>query len=361
MAFLGSPFWTTEQYIGAGPFALVSRDPGVRVALQANPYFVFGRPKIDALELVVVPDKNGIVVRLLAGEIDFAEHADINPLDAQTLGDHWKISSAGQVYAIFRNNRGLRFQQRDVAGHQKALLDLRVRRAVVHAIDREAMGRAETAGLAGTSDSTFPPDDPLWPRIERAITTYPFDTRRTETLLNEAGWSRATDGIFRNIVNETLDVEVNASSDYPRSPVIVADDLKRAGLNAKPVLTPDALDTDGEYRASYPGVTIPGGTPWVYTTLSRAGIPTAVNGWRGQNRSSYSHPELNMLVDRLNSTLDGRARDDLFVEIEALISADVAVGQLYYQVRPAAALSSLKGITGLGGSYAWNVWEWRFE
>ena len=48
--------------------SLAKREPGVRVTLQANPYFVLGRPNIDAIEFSVVPDKNAIVVRLMAGE-----------------------------------------------------------------------------------------------------------------------------------------------------------------------------------------------------------------------------------------------------------------------------------------------------
>jgi peptide/nickel transport system substrate-binding protein len=356
-AFLGSPFWTTEQYIGAGPFAVASRDPGVRITLRANPYFVFGRPNIDAVEMDIVPDKNSIVVRLLAGEADFADWGDISVPDAALLGEQWKATGAGQLYTAMVVNRGLVFQYRDVPGHQKALLDLRVRQAFMHAIDREALGRAETSGLGGASDTPFPPDHVLWPRIDRVITKYPLDVRRTEALLNEAGWTKPADGLFRNAGGDALDVEITASSDYPRSPVIISDYLKQAGINARPVITPEGLDADAEYRASYPGATVESWTPGLYDRIWVGQLSTPENGFRGRNRGSYSNPQLDALVERLNTTLDTPSRDDIFVEMERLVSADVAVGHLYYQVRPGVALSSLKGITGY--PYTWNVWQWR--
>jgi peptide/nickel transport system substrate-binding protein len=360
-AFLGSSFWTTEQYVGAGPFSVTKRDPGVRVTLEANPYFVLGRPNIDAIEFSVVPDKNAIVVRLMAGEVDFAEYRSIQAQDAQSLAEQWKTSGAGQVYSGLQSNRVLWFQQRDVSGHQKGLLDVRVRQALMHAIDREALGREETAGLAGASDSPFPPTDALWPRVERAITKYPLDIRRTETLLNDVGWTKAADGLFRNAGGDNLDLEVTASSDHPKEPVIISDFLKRAGVNAKPIPTSEVLEGDPEYRASFPGVSVQSGTPGSYVRVWGTQAATAANGYRGQNRSGYANPQLDALIDRLNTTLDARTREDLLVDIEAFISADVALGHLYYQVRPAVAVSSLKGITGLAGSYAWNVSEWRFE
>lgn len=181
----------------------------------------------------------------------------------------------------------------------------------------------------------------------------------------EVTWQRiyveagTPDSLFRGAAGETLTVEITASSDYPRSPVIISDFLRRAGIDARPVLSAEALDADAEYRASYPGATVESWTPGAYDRIWTGQLATPENGFRGRNRGSYSNPYLDGLVDRLNTTLDGRARDDIFVEMERFVSAEVAVGHLYYQVRPAVSLSALKGITGY--PYTWNVSEWRFE
>ena len=46
-AFNSSTFWSTEEYVGAGPFRVTRRDPGVGFTLTANPYFFLGKPRID--------------------------------------------------------------------------------------------------------------------------------------------------------------------------------------------------------------------------------------------------------------------------------------------------------------------------
>jgi peptide/nickel transport system substrate-binding protein len=358
-AFVSHPFWTTEQYVGAGPFAVSSREIGSRTIMQANPHFVFGRPQIDTVEMVVVPDKNAIAARVLAGDVDFVNYSDIPTIQAKILKDQWESQGKGTIITAQVVNRGLVFQYRDVPRRQKAMDDVRVRQALMHAIDREELGRLKTEGLAGASDTPYPVDHYLYPRIDRVISHYPLDVRRTETLLNQAGWTKGTDNLFRNASGETLDIEATASSDYPRTPVIIADFWKRAGINATPNPTTEALDADTEYRASYPGVSAESWTPGIYDNLTASQLATPSNSFRGRNRGGYNNPQFNALADRLRSTLEPDARDEVFVEMERFITSEVAIGHLYYQVRPAVVIKGLKGI--ITYPYTWNPWEWRFE
>jgi peptide/nickel transport system substrate-binding protein len=358
-AFAGHPFWSSEQYVGAGPFSVTSREAGERTVMRANPNFVFGRPQIDGVEMVVVPDKNSVVARVLAGDVDFVNYSDIPISQAAVLKEQWEGAGVGTILTAMVVNRGLVFQYRDVPRHQKALLDVRVRQAVMHAIDREEVGRLETVGLAGVSDTPYSPEHYLWPRIDSVITRYPFDVRRTESILADVGWRKGSDGVFHAASGEPLDLEVTASSDYQRTPVILADFLKRAGFDAKPVVTPEALDADPEYRASYPGATVESWAPGVYDNLSQAQLSTPANAFRGRNRGSYSNADLNGLLDRLKSTVDDRGRDDILVDMERVITGDVGIGHLYYQVRPAVVIKGLQGVTTF--PFTWNTWEWKFE
>ena len=146
---------------------------------------------IVPVEMVVVPDKNAVVARVLAGDVDFVNYSDIPIAQAAVLKDQWEATGAGAIITALVVNRGLVFQYRDVPRRQRALDDVRVRQAIMHAIDREEVGRLETVGLAGASDTPYFPEHYLWPRIDAAITRYPFDVRRSEALLAEAGWRKA--------------------------------------------------------------------------------------------------------------------------------------------------------------------------
>jgi len=357
-AFINSSYWTSEDFLHAGPFRITERNLGVGLTLEANPHFVFGRPLIDKVEVKVIPDANAIVAHLLSGDADFVD-VELGIKQAKVVKDHWEATNAGQVHTTLNKIRRLQFQYRDVPNHQAALRDLRVRRALMHSLDRDAIALSETEGFSTAAYSFFSRDSALWPRVEQVIAKYPFDPRQSEALLREAGWTRGADGMFQNTSGQSFEVEVRGST---QEPVIIADQWKRAGIDAKP-LAP-AQGADAQYKVSFPGTSLSGGTPGNYDVLSSVTLPTAANRFLGQNEGSYVNPQYDSLAERFKQALEVGDQNDLAVEIERLISLDVATGPLFYQVRPAAARAGVKGIRGLNAdiaTYAFNIWEWRIE
>src|SRR5438094_4550276 len=63
------PYWTND-YVGLGPYKVKDWERGSYILVQANDSFVLGRPKIDEIEVRIMPDANSIVAGLLAGSID---------------------------------------------------------------------------------------------------------------------------------------------------------------------------------------------------------------------------------------------------------------------------------------------------
>jgi len=357
-AFVNSSYWTSEEFVHAGPYRIAQRNLGVALTLQANPHFVYGRPQIDAVEIKVVPDVNAVVAHLLSGEVDFVD-VELGIKQAKVVKDHWETSNAGQVHTALNKIRRLQFQYRDVPNHQAALTDLRVRKALMHALDREALALSETEGFSTAADSFFSSDSSLWPRVEQAIAKYPYDPRQTEVLLREAGWIRGVDGMFQNPSGQLFDVEVRGST---QEPIIIADQWKQVGINGKPQAP--VQSSDPQYKVSFPGTSLSGGTPGNYDVLSSVTLPTAANRFLGQNEGSYFNPQYDALAERFKRALTVAEQNDLAVQIERLISVDVATGPLFYQVRPAAARTGVKGIRGLNAdmaTYAFNIWEWRIE
>src|SRR5262249_40205077 len=155
-------------------------------------YFAFGKPRIENIDVRFVTDSNTIVAGFFAGSIDFAEYTAIAVEQAVILQRRWDQDRGGRVYSdTLFGTRYLEFQRRDVPDRQKALDDVRVRRALIHAIDRQALSDALQAGYGGVADTGFPKNAPLYPRVAQVISTYPYDLRRADQALTEAGWSRA--------------------------------------------------------------------------------------------------------------------------------------------------------------------------
>jgi peptide/nickel transport system substrate-binding protein len=366
-AFSNSPYWTSEEFVGTGPYRVARWEKGVAIYGAANPHFVMGKPKIDQIELRPITDGNTVVAGFLAGSIDFSEYTTVTVENAQTLRERWQQDKGGRVFSeTMFGVRYMEFQHRDVPDHQKAVTDLRVRRALAHAFDKEALADAMQLGFGPPADSGWPKHMAIYKKIDPVIAKYPFDVRRSEQLLNEAGWTRGADGMFRDASGKTLDVPVWATADRIQEPTIVADYWKRAGINGSAFAVPLNLATNAEARVSFPAVNTSAHSAAndsiAAVNVSRNQTPTAQNRWTGKNRGSYSNPGLDRLYDLTLTTLDSAKREDYIVDLERVFSADVAQLILYYVARPAAARSSVQGVVPTGfSSLLWNMWDWTLE
>jgi peptide/nickel transport system substrate-binding protein len=360
-AFMKSTFWTSPEYVGAGPFRLTEWDKGVALTFAANPYFALGKPALDTLRVVFAADANTVAARMLAGAIDVFPTA--SAALALTLQERWQADSGGSVYIISLKARRLYFQFRDVPNQQKAVLDLRVRQALMHAIDRPALAAAVEGSLGQAADTAWPAGSRLYPRIDQAIAKYPFDVGRAQALLRDAGWTASPDGLLRNSAGQTLDMEIRTTEDVDGT--VVADYWKRAGINPTPVFITGINRRDDEYRASFPATQLQSGSSGYLTILLTSSAPAAANGFRGsQNRGTYSNPEYDRLYRAQLTTLDMDARDGLLVDLERLITQDLPVGFLMYDSAPVVARSQVKGLRNVAkelGNPLFNIWEWTVE
>src|SRR5207247_9641135 len=78
----------------------------------------------------------------------------------------------------------------------RASLEIRVRRALAHGIDRQTFTETVWAGELRLLDTIFHPGLDYYPVIDRAITKYPYDPRASQQLMAEAGYTRGPDGFF---------------------------------------------------------------------------------------------------------------------------------------------------------------------
>jgi peptide/nickel transport system substrate-binding protein len=360
-AFQKSPYWTGPDYVGAGPFRMTTWDRGVGMTFEANPYFALGRPGIDTVRVSFNADANTVAAQLLAGAVDVFPAPSVEL--ALNLKERWQEDKGGDIVLTSLKARRLFFQFRDVASHQKAVLDLRVRQALIHAVDRPAFAAAMQGSLAQVGDTAYPPDSALYPKIERVIAKYPYDVSRALALLGEAGWVRGADGMVRDSSGRTLEMEVRTPEDKDAS--IVADYWKQAGIASTPVFISAVNRRNDEYRASFPATQLQSGSGGYITNLLTANAPSPANGFRGSNnRGTYSNPEYDRLYRLQLTTLDPEARGNILADIERVITQDVAVGYLMYDAAPMVARSVVKGIKSVSkeiGNPFFNLWEWTVE
>jgi peptide/nickel transport system substrate-binding protein len=169
-----------EKPMGSGPYKFVEWQKGSKVVLTANPdYWQKGVPKIKNFVVKIVPESSTRLAELISGGIDVAQ--DILPDQVELIQSH--PSLAIKDTPILRVN----FWQFDAAGRASntPVKDVRVRRAIWHAIDRQAIVNSVLKGFGDVTNSSV---SPFQFGYDDSIPGYKYDPAAAKKLLAEAGY-----------------------------------------------------------------------------------------------------------------------------------------------------------------------------
>jgi peptide/nickel transport system substrate-binding protein len=358
-----SAFWNT-RYVGAGPYKLDSYDPAVSIEVSAFADHVLGRPKIDRVTIRGIPDVNAALAATFAGEVDFA--ADLfRAQEGITLERDWVARGDGVVLWEALGSRTLNFQFKpEYASPLEAATDVRVRRAIAHAIDKRDSFEVVTGGRGLMGDARAHPGEEYYAQVDREITKYPYDTRRAEQLLQEAGFTRSGGGQWITPRGGSAELPIwftGGAALFEQENSIIVDQLKRFGFDAVSKLFPSSGSR--EDRARQPGMIAVGSN--VTTSYHTDNIPGPANRWSGGNRGNYSNPELDRLIDRYLEEVDPQELLKLTIQTEKLVSSELPGIFLYWHSRAWAHVAKLKGpkirlSMNAAGSPLRNIHEWEW-
>ena len=175
--FLSSAF--AQHPVGCGPFRFVSHDPGQSVVLEAFEGYWGGRPNVDRLVFKIVKAERTAYEALLMGDLDVLGVTPDLWRDALT-----SAAAARLARLVYYRLNGWKVDWNQ-DGSNPFFQDVRVRRALLLALDRKRFAATAARGLARPGVSSYPPECP-W--TEPSIAALPFDPRESQRLLDEAGW-----------------------------------------------------------------------------------------------------------------------------------------------------------------------------
>lgn len=365
-AFNNLPYWKAE-YVGTGPYRLVHWEPGSHYEAAAFDGFVLGRPKINRITHRLMDD-TVVLTHILAGTLDMGQ---MNFEHYQLLDRDWVRTGQGTLILGEGNVQPNEIQLRpEYVGHP-AQLDVRVRRALSHSIDRQALNDGAFDGQGIMVETIVPPRAPsnLYQQVERAITRYPYDPRRSEQLMNEAGFTKDRDGFFADPAGQrfVLDFERNRASDRARLQLIMVDTWKRAGFEVRAYELPIG-EPPREARYTFPGIQGQGSAN--EGTWASVNIGSAQNRWTGGNRSGFSNAEYDRLFAAFNSTLDPTERTRQFVEMQRIYTEHLPTFITHFSLNTWAVGAGLRGPRGetkpigdltLGTVRYFNIHEWDWQ
>jgi len=167
--------------IGAGPYKIVSFNPGVELVLEAFDGYWRKTPSIKRLVFRSLPDETTRAAALKSGEVDVAF------LVTGPTAEDIKRTPGLRLVAPHLGIFWLDFP--DQWDTKSPWADKRVRLAASLAIDRQALNQAETLGLSRPTGSIVPRDF----EFALPIDAPPFDPKRAKQLLAEAGYPNGFD------------------------------------------------------------------------------------------------------------------------------------------------------------------------
>jgi peptide/nickel transport system substrate-binding protein len=357
-----SAFWNAN-YVGAGPYKLDSYDPAVSIEASAFDGHVLGRAKVDRVSIRGIPDVNAALAATMAGEVDFG--ADLfRAQEGLTLEQDWVARGAGVVLWEALGSRTLNFQFRpEYASPVEMATDVRVRRAIIQAVDKRESFEVVTGGKGLLSDARTHPGEEYYQQVDKEITHYPYDTRRAEALMEEAGFTRGPGGQWLTPRGTAAELPVwftGGAALFEQENSIIVAELKKFGFDATSKRFPSSGTS--EDRAKLPGMLAVGSN--LISSYHTDNIPSPANRWSGGNRGNYSNPELDRMIDL---SLSEVAPDELLrltIQMEKLVSSDVPGMFLYWHSRAWVHTAALKGpkvrLSLKGGSPLRNIhqWEW---
>ena len=355
--FRNLPYWTTE-YVGLGPYRIKEWASGSHFLLQAHDGYVLGRPKIDEIEVRFVLDANVLVANLTSGIVEITIGTGLNLEQAVGVRDQWR--EQGRLFTP--TDAWIYIAPQFINPNPAVMTDLRFRRALAHAVDRQAMADEIQYGLVNVAHSNVRPDEPEYREIERFLVRHEFDPRRAEGLLSELGYTRNAEGVQADGTGRRLSLEVRATG----SPAIhvkamqpIADYWQRVGIATDQVIIPVQRLTDLEYRYTFPAVEVNRFPTGAASVDQIHGSRTALPENRftlSSNRSRYQNAEFDELIDRYLATIPWGPRMEVLGRIVEHISGQLNYIGVFYDVAPTLVSRRLMNVSAPNPT--WNIHEW---
>jgi peptide/nickel transport system substrate-binding protein len=286
-----------QSPVGSGPYKFVEWVKNDRVVLQANDQYWGGRPRVDRLVFRTIPDEFTRVAELRTGGIDIA--TNLSPTRTDELR-----SAPNVAVATVRSLRHL-FIGMDMK--RKPFDDVRVRRALNHAVNVEELIKVVLNGHAYRNPSPVPG---LAFGYSSEVTAYEYSPQKARQLLAEAGVQQGT----------TLVLEA------PRGRYLADKELAEAiagYLEAVGLKVDVRIQEWGTYWPKYLAKKMEG------LFMVGCGAATAdadmcldlhlhTNGrgaWYG-----HGYPELDAMVVRAKAAADPKVRLDLYARIQKAVT-----------------------------------------
>lgn len=356
--FTDLSYWR-DGFVGTGPFRLAEWTPGSHAMLRAFDGYPMGRPKIDEILFKFIPDSNTLMANVLAGEVELFNSLGISLDQALEIQGRWP----GRMDVVM--NSWVVVYPQLMYANPRIILEPQFRRALLMAIDRQALVDSIQGGLSAVAHTRVSPIDPAYKAIEGTIVRYDYDPRRSVQMIEQLGYTRGPDGFFRSPSGERLAVTMQAVEGFDihkKTIYPVADYWQKVGVAVDDItIGTRAQAVDREWRSTFPGFELNRHPNTMTRSTLGAGTSgqarTPQNRYVGNNIMNYVNSDWDALLDRYFTTIPLRDRYAVLGQIVHHATDQVIHLGLIYDLEPSLIAHRMDNVTprSTWQAYLWSV------
>lgn len=306
--------------VGCGPFKFVSYEPMQKMVLAKNDdYYISELPYLDGVTFKINASTDAAFLELMAGSMDIFPYLTFD--QANQLSGTYTIESGTMnlVQALFLNNARAPFD------------DIRVRQAICHAIDKQAVLNVVAGGKGEVIGTGMFPSFSKYYDASLAG-SYPTDLEKAKELLAEAGYPEGIE--FTISVPSNYDFHVKTAE-------VIVDQLARAGIKAKIQLVEWSTWISDIYMGRDYDATVIG----LDSDLAPSDVLRFYPSDASKNFVNYFNDEFDAVFAKAKTAVNEDEKAAYYKQLEKMLTDDAVSAFIQSPAQLVAVRSNLAGYT----------------
>jgi peptide/nickel transport system substrate-binding protein len=337
--------------VGTGPFKFVEWKTNTQIVIERNPDYWGEKALLDRVIFKVVPEEGARMIAVQTGDADMVMFPSPAQLPQFRKDPKYTVHEAAGLRVVY-----IGFNTK-----LAPLDDVRVRQALLQAVDRKAIIDNIVEGLGVPAKSYLSPGvfgykDMQFDQL------FPFDRAKAKALLAQAGWTPGSDGILQKGGQKLTLNWIAQRGRYPKDGEIteaVQQMWKEVGVDAKVEfrewatvfrvaqarLGPAQLDVRLGHDQRRCGL------------LAVRPVPLDAGGSDGWNRNGYENPKVDQLLEAGRRSLNQTEREKVYGEVQDILAKDTLWIPVYNTKEIVITRSNVKGYVIHPVEYNLGLWK----
>ncbi|MBB6453745.1 peptide/nickel transport system substrate-binding protein [Salirhabdus euzebyi] len=336
-----------EAPVGTGAFQFDTYTSGQSLTLKRFDDYHNGAANIETVTFKILPDVNTQIAQVLSNELDAFALEDTSSLKRLESADNLEIvtSDTTRYFWIATDLTNPLFQ------------DVKVRQAMLHAIDRQAIIDSVLSGYGTIANSAITPDQEGY--FKEDLPTYEYNVDKAKALLKEAGWEDTNgDGILdKDGKDFSFEFDIALQGDLEQMAVLVQQYLIEVGFDVKlntlewnAMIQKNIIERDFDMILNW----------WAYPTDPDVLAQYhSSNAGTGNNIPGYQNEELDALLEQGQSVGDPAERKEIYDQVQVHMAENLPYLYLWYPQALSVRSDRLQNVPDLhfGGTLHYiNEW-----